>query len=99
MMKFKTRKGIAPIVIVLSIAGVILLFYLVLYLPIPSFKALRYTINYWSILLLFITFQVGLVYVYYKIIYYLMKGFADIKYFVQNISNKFSNFIKIRLRV
>lgn len=92
------KKGIAPLVIVLIIAGVILLFYIILFLPIPSFKALRYSINYWSILLLFFAFQVGLVYLYYKIISLIMRGYKDISGFVTNLSNRFSKFIKIKFR-
>lgn len=99
MMNIKGRKGIAPIVIVLVIFAIILLFYVVLYLPIPAFKALRYTINYFAILLIFFSIQVGIVYLYYKGISYFTKGFNDIKKGIMGYTEKFKQYIHIKMRV
>lgn len=75
---FRNNKGIAPLLIVLIILGVLALIYVILLLPIPAFTSIRYTINYWSILILLIAIQVGLIFLVYEIISYARKGLNNI---------------------
>jgi hypothetical protein len=99
MMNMKNRRGVAPIVVVLGIFGVILLIYLLLYLPIPAFKAMRYSINYWMILLVFFSVQAGIIYIFYKLISLSSKGFKDLKGAITNYTNTFKDFINLKFRV
>jgi len=93
MIKTKlNRKGIAPILAVLIILGVLVAIYLFLYIPIPAFTALRYTLNYWGIVIFFFSMQVGIIYLVYKGISYFGKGFKDIQKFVKNWQIKIRNY-------
>ena len=78
MINMKNRKGVAPLVVVLGILGVMVLIYLLLYLPFPAFKAMRYTLNYWMILMVFFSIQVGIIYLFYKLISLSSKGLPDL---------------------
>jgi hypothetical protein len=100
MMKMiRNNKGVAPIVAVLAIFAVLVLLYAFLFLPIPAFKAIRYSINYWIILVAFFAIQVGIIYVYYKGISYLTRGFSDIKKNILTYTDKFKKFIHLKFRV
>lgn len=99
MMHLKNKRGVAPILVVLMILGVLLLFYIVLYLPIPAFKSLRYTINYWGIVLAFFSIQAGIVYLYYKVFSLFFKGFKDIQRNLMSYTDKFKKFIHFKMRV
>jgi hypothetical protein len=68
----------------LSVILVIVMFYAVLWLPL--FAKLRITINYFLIILLFIILQVGIVFGYYKLGFFFIKGFDFLK-------NKMTKFI------
>lgn len=76
---YRQKKAIAPLLVVLIILGVLVLIYILLYLPIPAFTSIRYTINYWSILLAFFTIQVGLIYVVIKLISSVRVAFSKLK--------------------
>jgi hypothetical protein len=95
----KNRRGIAPLLIVLIIFAVLAIIYIILYIPIPAFKAIRYTINYWAILLTFFAVQVGLIYIYYKGISLFVKGFDDIKKLATGYTQRFKQFIHIKLKI
>jgi len=69
-MIFKNRKGIVPFAVIGFILLFVLVIYLGLYLPIPAFTALRQTINYFLVLILWFTFQFVLIYGAYKGIMY-----------------------------
>ena len=91
-MTIKHTKAIAPILAVLAILGVLVVIYLVLYIPVPAFTALRFTLNYWGIVIFFFAIQVGLIYIFYKGISYIARGFRDIQRFVKNWQNKIRNY-------
>jgi hypothetical protein len=69
------KKGISAIVIVAVLLLVCIAFYLVLYIPIPSFKALRTVINYFLTIIVFILLQVAIILGYYYAGKYAVKGF------------------------
>ena len=67
MIKKMNNKGLATFgIIVFVILGLIGI-YLVLSLPIPAFASIRSLINYISILVVFIVFQIALIYGYYRL--------------------------------
>jgi hypothetical protein len=71
---FKNKKGIAPIVIMLMFVLVLIAFYFILFLPIPAFTKLRVTINYFMIIIFWFLLQGILIYGYYKLGTYFIKG-------------------------
>lgn len=82
----QSKKGIAPIFIILIIIFVLLAIYLFLYIPIPAFKSLRTLINYFLILIFWIAFQIGLIFAYYEVGKYIYKGIIILKTKVVNWS-------------
>ena len=75
MINFRGKRGIAPIAIAGIIFLVLMIVYLFLYLPIPAFTALRQTINYFLILILWFLFQFTIIYGIFKAIQYLVRAY------------------------
>lgn len=91
----KNKKAIGTISIIISIIFAIIGFYLVLFIPIPAFTRLRTTINYFLILILFIVIQIGLIYAYYKLGKYAVRGFKIVQTKLTNWSINIRNYIII----
>lgn len=79
LMLKQSKKAVAPLFIILGIVLVLLIIYLLLLLPIPLFKSIRIQINYFLVLIFWILFQLGLIFAYFNIGKYAVKGFAILK--------------------
>lgn len=75
----RNRKGIAPLVVLVSIVLAMGVIYLVLYIPIPAFKNLRATINYFLLILFWFVFQAIIIFAYLKLGELSIKGVKFIK--------------------
>lgn len=82
MRYLRNKKGIAPIMIGLIAIGVLVIFYLVLFIPIPAFKALRQTINFYLILSIWVGLQILIIWGFAKLAIGVRKS---IKTYKQNI--------------
>jgi hypothetical protein len=91
----KNKKAIATISIIMSIIFAIIGIYLILFIPLPAFTRIRMTFNYFLILIFFIVIQIGLIYAYYKLGKYAMRGFNIIKTKLMNWSINIRNYIVI----
>lgn len=80
MMNKKTnKKAVAPLFLILSIVLVLIIVYILLLLPIPLFKSIRTQINYFLILIFWVIFQLGLIFAYYNVGRYVLKGITLLK--------------------
>jgi hypothetical protein len=82
MRYLRNRKGIAPIMIGAIVIGVLVAFYLVLFIPLPAFKALRQTINFYLILSIWVGLQILIIWGFTKLVIGVRKS---IKTYKQNI--------------
>jgi type VI protein secretion system component VasK len=78
----RNKKGVAPLVVVGAFALTLVIIYLVLLLPVPSFTALRQTINYYIIIAIFILIQVAIIYGFYQLVIYLKMAVKDYKNYI-----------------
>jgi hypothetical protein len=87
----ENKKGFAIFSVIAFISIALLVIYMVLYLPIPSFTAIRGMINYFIIIIFWVILQVALVYGYYKLGVLVAKGVnfyrSKIYLWVINIKN------------
>jgi hypothetical protein len=86
-------KGFSPMLAIGSLLGVIVAFYLILFIPIPSFTALRTTINYFLIVGVWILLQAMFIYAYFKLGFYSTKLFNFYKNGVLNIVEKINKLL------
>ena len=89
----RNKKAVAPLFIILSIFVVLLVIYLLLFLPIPSFTEKRTAINYFLILIFWIAVQVGLIYAYIKLGQLAVKGFSFMRSKVKNLSISINRYL------
>jgi len=87
------KKGIAPIGIIVFIALFILTIYLLLYIPLPFFKATRVTINYFLLVISFVLFQIGILYGYYHVGKFTNSVFQRYKKEISNVTFRLKNFL------
>jgi len=66
------KRGILPIIAFVFLA--LLSIYVVLWFPIPAFTSIRSVIHYALMIIFWVSFQVGLVYGYYKLGILIAKG-------------------------
>lgn len=71
----RNKKGIASFAIIGFFLLFLLIIYIILLLPIPSFKLIRATVNLYTVITLWFLAQAVLVYVVYYAIVHLRKGF------------------------
>lgn len=71
----RNKRGITPIVVAGILLLIMMVVYLILYIPIPAFTEMRQTINYFLVLILWIIFQFAIIYGAYKVVAYLFIGF------------------------
>lgn len=76
----KNKKGVVMFGILIFVVLIMVIFYSLLFLPIPAFKTIRITINYFLMVLAWILIQIFVIYGYYKIGFYVVKGFNFLKY-------------------
>lgn len=76
-MRKMNNKGQAQVMVYIALA--LLVIYLILFIPIPSFTALRLTVNYFLIIGVWLLLQTVLVYGYYQIGRYSFKGISLLK--------------------
>lgn len=93
-MKKMNRRGFAPILIVLIGFGVLALFYVILFIPIPAFTQLRKTINYFIWIILWFLVQALFLGIYFEVGKYMTKAFYYYKENVLKLSIKINNFIE-----
>jgi hypothetical protein len=79
-MMFRGKRGIAPIVVAGAVLFMVALIYLGLFIPIPAFKSLRQTINYFLVVILWILFQFAIIYGAYRVIAYLGLAYKTYRY-------------------
>ena len=87
------KRGFSPFWIVLAVLLVLIVVYLVLLLPIPSFTAIRSIVNYFLVLILWLAIQIGIVTGFYEIGKFFVKNFTKINAKIINLSNKFRKFV------
>lgn len=73
-MMLKNKKALAPFFLIAIMAGVLVLLYLILWLPIPAFTKIRATINFFMIFIFWILLQAGFVYAYFEVGKYVIQG-------------------------
>lgn len=93
MMNKMSRKGVAPIAVIGIALAVILVVYLILFIPIPAFTKLRQSINYYLVVALWIVIQASVVYGVYKVIMYINQGIKIYKNNLLKIDTKIKDFI------
>ena len=93
----KGKKAVAPIIVLLIALGVILIIYLIIMiLPSTFFPAIaqfRGQINYYLVVALWVIVQVGVIYVAYKVIFYVSKGLKDYRNMLTQWTQKIKRFI------
>lgn len=96
-MIIKNKKGIGKILIsvILTLLGIYLSLYILPDWIFPKAKLILNLINYFLILIFFGVIQVGLIYGYYKLGKYAMRGFNIIKNKLMNWSINIRNYIII----
>lgn len=82
-MIMKNKKGIAIITTIVTIVLILLVIYLILYLPIPKFAKIKNFVNYIMILIVWFALQVGLVFLYFKLGTYAVRGWNFYKNKIQ----------------
>jgi hypothetical protein len=93
MTLFNSRKGIAPIIIVGIFAFVMVVIYLLLYIPIPAFTSLRSIINYFLSIMFFILIQVAIILGYYYAVRYAIRGINLYKGRIQKTALNIKSFV------
>jgi hypothetical protein len=93
-MIMKNKKAVAPVMIVLVGFGILALFYVILFIPIPAFTQLRKTINYFLIIVLWFLVQGLFLGIYFEIGKYATKGFYFYREYLLKLSIKINNFIE-----
>lgn len=73
------KKGIAPLIVVFYGIIILLIVYLLLFIPIPAFTRIKAIVNYFLIILLWIILQVGFVYLYITLGRFFVKAFRVVK--------------------
>lgn len=86
LMKIKSKKAIAPLFIILGVVLVLIAIYIFLFIPIPAFTSLRTIINYFLILIFFVILQIGIIFGYYNLGKYAIKGLTIAKTKIANWS-------------
>jgi len=90
---YENKRGVAPFVIIVFVILGLLIVYLTLHIPIPSFAKIKSLLNYIMILIVWVVFQVGLVYGYYRLGRLAKKGFKIYKGKLQIWTIKVKNFL------
>jgi len=70
----KNKKGFAVFTAIAFVLLSLLAIYIILYLPVPAFASIRSMINYFMVLIFWVTLQVIFVYGYYKLGLLIGKG-------------------------
>lgn len=91
----KNKKGITTIFLIMIIFFTLGAIYLILFIPLPAFTRIRMTVNYFLILIFFGAIQIGLIYGYYRLGKYAVRGFTIIRTKLMNWSINIRNYIVI----
>ena len=87
------KKGIAPLLAVLTIFFALIVVYCLLFIPIPAFTQIRMVVNYFLIIILWIIIQVALFYGYFKLGSFAFKGMRTLQHKVASMSLKIRHLI------
>lgn len=87
------KKAIGLIWLLIPLMIGLLIFYVILYLPIPSFQKLRIVINYFLIIIFWVLLQVLIIFGYFEIGKFTIKGFKFIQYKFTNWTIGVKNYI------
>ena len=87
------KRGIAPLFIILGFIVVLVIIYLILFIPIPAFTSLRTQINYFLIIAFWVLLQVGIIFGYFEAGKYVFKGVNALKYKTTDWSLKLRDYI------
>lgn len=89
----KSKKAVAPLFVILGFIAVLIIIYLVLFIPIPAFTSIRTQVNYFLILAFWILLQVGIILAYFELGKYVFKGINILRFKVIDWSLKLRNHI------
>lgn len=89
------KKALSPFMLIAFVLMIILGFYFLLFLPIPSLKPIKASVEYFIVIALWIIIQIGFVYFYFKLAGWSISLFKFYKEYVFGLSLKIKNFIKI----
>lgn len=87
------RKGITPLFAIVYVILILLSVYLILFLPIPAFKTLRVTINYFLLLIFWVIIQVLIIYAYYKLIRFCIVNVLGLRQKIHNWTFKIKRYV------
>lgn len=92
-MIMRSKKGIAPLIIIGVFLLSLLAIYILLFLPIPSFTKVRMMINYFLVGILFILIQALFIYLYIHLGKLALKGINFLKVKIFEWNTKINKFI------
>lgn len=75
-MMMKSKKGLAPMLIIGIFLISLLVLYTLLFIPIPAFTKIRILINFFLVGILFILIQALFIFLYFELGKYVVKGFS-----------------------
>jgi hypothetical protein len=92
----RNKKGVIPLIPILIFVGLFLItVYVLLYLPIPAFKTIRYSVEYFLLVLLWFILEVAIIYIYFKIIMFSRRGLEMYKRLIKNIGGRIDRYIVV----
>jgi hypothetical protein len=91
----RNKKGIAPIAVIVAILLGLGVFYMLLFLPIPAFKAIRMSSNFFMVLVLWFTIQAIFIYGYFKLGQLIFRGIAYYKMGLKRLTQGFKKWLLI----
>jgi uncharacterized membrane protein YkvI len=89
----KDKRGVAPLFFVLGVILVLVIIYILLFLPFPAFTKIRTIVNYFLIIILWIVLQVGIIYGYIKVGGFIGKSIIKVQTKIQYWSMKIKRHI------
>jgi hypothetical protein len=87
------RKGITPLFAIIYVIMILLSVYLFLFLPVPAFKTVRMTINYFLILIFWVIIQVLIIYAYYKLIRFCIVNVVKLRHKIHDWTFKVKRYV------
>lgn len=93
ILEVRGRKGILPFGILIYVVIALIVVYLILLLPFPSFIQIRAIINYFIFIIIWIIIQVGFVYGYIYLGRIVVKSFGYLKQNFAKLSFKIHKYI------
>lgn len=97
MIKRTNKRGLVPIAIIAIILLIVIAFYLIIAInPFGAFTNIKATINYFLILIIFVAMQVGIIFGYYELAKFGVKGFKFIRKKIIDLTGSFKRYLVMR---